>query len=159
MSEIRRATKEDDRACAEIVRQLPDYFTDDVPATVVADLSEHLAWVTVDAGEVVAFVVVQRRSARSAEILWLAVRPADRGSGIGTALVEHVIAQLTADGLALLEVKTLDRSAGYAPYLATADFWERRGFVHIDTIDPLPGWPSGNPAAIHVAALAPTRSA
>jgi hypothetical protein len=29
--------------------------------------------------------------------------------------------------------------------------------VHVDTIDPLPGWEHGNPAAIYVAALRPTR--
>jgi hypothetical protein len=28
---------------------------------------------------------------------------------------------------------------------------------HIDTIDPLPGWEPGNPAAIYVAALRATR--
>jgi len=27
----------------------------------------------------------------------------------------------------------------------------------MDTIDPLPGWEAGNPAAIYVAALRPTR--
>jgi hypothetical protein len=27
----------------------------------------------------------------------------------------------------------------------------------VDTIDPLPEWPPGNPAAIYVAALRPTR--
>jgi hypothetical protein len=31
------------------------------------------------------------------------------------------------------------------------------GFIHIDTIDPLPGWSPGNPAAIYVVALRPTR--
>ena len=43
------------------------------------------------------------------------------------------------------------------PYEATRAFWERNGFVHVDTIDPLPGWEPGNPAAIYVAALRPTR--
>jgi hypothetical protein len=57
----------------------------------------------------------------------------------------------------VVEVKTLDASAGYEPYVATRAFWERRGFVRIDCIDPLPGWQPGNPAAIYVAALAPTR--
>ena len=55
------------------------------------------------------------------------------------------------------EAKTLDRSSGYRPYEATRAFWERNGFVHVDTIDPLPGWEPGNPAAIYVAALCPTR--
>jgi hypothetical protein len=33
------------------------------------------------------------------------------------------------------------------PYEATRAFWERRGFVQVATIDPLPGWQPGNPAA------------
>jgi ribosomal protein S18 acetylase RimI-like enzyme len=157
VAEIRLVTAQDHNACAEIVRQLPDHFTADVPAKVIRDLGEHRGWVSVDAGEIAGFVVVQRRSERAAEILWIAVRPADRGSGIGTTLLEHVIAELAADGLALLEVKTLDRSADYEPYEAAAAFYERRGFVQIDTIDPFPDWAPGNPAAIYVAALTPTR--
>jgi hypothetical protein len=43
------------------------------------------------------------------------------------------------------------------PYQATRAFWEHTGFVPIDTIDPLSGWQPGNPAAIYVAALRPTR--
>ena len=56
-----------------------------------------------------------------------------------------------------MEAKTLDRSCGYRPYESTRAFWERNGFIHIDTIDPLPGWRPGNPAAIYIAALRPTR--
>jgi hypothetical protein len=55
-------------------------------------------------------------------------------------------------------VKTLDANAGYAPYEATRAFWERCGFVQVDTIDPLPDWQPGSPAAIYVAALAVTRA-
>ena len=44
----------------------------------------------------------------------------------------------------VVAVKTLDRSAGYPPYVATRAFWERKGFVYVDTIDPLPGWEPGN---------------
>jgi hypothetical protein len=36
-------------------------------------------------------------------------------------------------------------------------FWLACGFIQLDTIDPLPGWPPGNPAAILAVALAPTR--
>jgi ribosomal protein S18 acetylase RimI-like enzyme len=157
VAEIRIATRDDGETCAEIVRQLPDHFTPDVPQKVIRDLAAYSGWVAVDAGEVVGFVVVERRSERAAEILWIAVLDADRGSGIGTALLERLIAELVAEGLALLEVKTLDRSADYEPYEATAAFYERRGFVQIDTIDPFPDWEPGNPAAIYVAALTITR--
>jgi hypothetical protein len=45
----------------------------------------------------------------------------------------------------------------FTPDVATRAFYERNGFVHVDTIDPLPGWPPGNPAAIYVAAFRGTR--
>jgi hypothetical protein len=57
----------------------------------------------------------------------------------------------------VVTVKTLDSSAGYAPYEATRAFYEHNGFVYVDTIDPLPGWPPGNPPAIYAAAIRLTR--
>jgi GNAT superfamily N-acetyltransferase len=87
----------------------------------------------------------------------MAVDPGRRGHGDGTVLLNHVLDDLAGTGILLVEVKTLDRSAGYPPYEATRAFGERRGFVQVDTIDPLPGWEPGNPAAIYIAALQPTR--
>jgi GNAT superfamily N-acetyltransferase len=87
----------------------------------------------------------------------MAVAPGRRRQGLGTALLGDVLSRLSADGVRVVEVKTLDSSAGYPPYEATRAFWERNGFVHIDTIDPLPEWEPGSPAAIYVAALLPTR--
>jgi GNAT superfamily N-acetyltransferase len=155
--DVRRCRPDDVAACVAIVRDLPDYFTDDVPAKVSADLADHDGWVGTDGSGVVGFAVVDRRSARSAEILWMAVRNDRRGGGIGTVLLEEVLSELGDEGLWLVEVKTLDAVADYAPYVATRAFWERRGFVQIDTIDPMPGWQSGDPAAICVAALDRTR--
>jgi hypothetical protein len=71
--------------------------------------------------------------------------------------VNEALAALSADGVKVVEVKTLDASSGYEPYVATRGFWEARGFRQIDCIDPLPGWQPGNPSAIYVAALVPTR--
>jgi hypothetical protein len=67
------------------------------------------------------------------------------------------VADLAASGVLVVEVKTLDESAGYEPYVATRAFWEARGFVQVDCVDPLPGWRPGNPSAIYIAALAATR--
>jgi ribosomal protein S18 acetylase RimI-like enzyme len=85
------------------------------------------------------------RSSTAAEILWAAVRSDCRDNGIGTRMVEHVLDALAGDGVVLVEVKTLDRSAGHGSYEATNAFWERRGFVQVDRIEPLPGWQPGNP--------------
>jgi GNAT superfamily N-acetyltransferase len=87
----------------------------------------------------------------------MAVEAGWRGRGHGTTLLGHVLDRLASAGISVVEVKTLDRSSGYLPYEATRAFWERNGFIHVDTIDPLPGWEPGNPAAIYVAALHPTR--
>ncbi|GAB3418821.1 GNAT family N-acetyltransferase [Flindersiella endophytica] len=158
MQTVRRAEPADIPACVGIVRALPDYFTDDVPAKVEADLRTHAAWVAVRDDTVIGFAVVERRSRQAAEILWLAVAPDAHRTGVATGVVDRALGELANDGLRVVEVKTLDGSAGYAPYDATRAFWEHSGFVQVDTIDPLPGWQPGNPAAIYVAALAPTRA-
>lgn len=154
---VRPATPADVAGCQAVVRGLPDYFTPDVPDTVAADMAHHESWVVTAGEEVVGFAVVDRRSPRAVELLWAAVAAGRRGWGLGTRLVEAVLAELAAGGVHLVEVRTLDRSAGYAPYEATLGFWEARGFVQVDRVDPYPGWQPGNPCAIYVAALSPTR--
>jgi len=155
--DVRRLAAGDLTAVTRIVGGLPDYFTDDVPGRVEQDAADHEGWVLTSSGGVVGFAVAARRSPGGAEILWMAVDPARRGHGLGTVLLGRMLDELAADGVSVVEAKTLDRSADYQPYEATRAFWERRGFVQVDTIDPLPGWQPGNPAAIYVAALRPTR--
>ena len=157
MPAVRRFTTEDAPTAALIIEGLPDYFTEDVPAKVQRDAGRHDAWVLTDSGAVVGIAVAARKSARGAEILWIAVDARRRGRGHGTQLLGHVLGWLADAGISVVEAKTLDRSSGYEPYVATRAFWEGNGFVHIDTIDPLPGWQPGNPAAIYAAALRPTR--
>ena len=157
MPAVRRFEAGDAAAAAAIIQGLPDYFTDDVPAKAVSDAASHEAWVVTDSGTVTGLAVAARKSPRGAEILWIAVDAARRDRGHGTRLLGQVLDHPAAAGISVVEAKTLDRSSGYRPYEATRAFWERNGFIHIDTIDPLPGWPPGNPAAIYVAALGPTR--
>jgi GNAT superfamily N-acetyltransferase len=157
MPAIRRFETGDAPVAAAIIRGLPDYFTDDVPAKAGRDAASHEAWAVTDSGTVAGFAVVARKSPGGAEILWIAVDAARRGRGFGTALLGHVLDHLGAAGVSVVEVKTLDASSGYHPYEVTRAFWERNGFVQIDTIDPLPDWPPGNPAAIYAAALHATR--
>jgi ribosomal protein S18 acetylase RimI-like enzyme len=157
MPAVRRFEAGDAPATASIIRGLPDYFTDDVPAKAVRDAGSHQAWVLTDSGTVAGFAVAARKSPGGAEILWIAIDAARRRRGHGTRLLGHVLDHLADAGISVVEAKTLDRSSGYRPYEATRAFWERNGFIHIDTIDPLPGWQTGNPAAIYVAAIRPTR--
>ena len=155
--QVRAARFDDLEACLQIVRASPDFFTEDVPIAVRGDLDRHDGWVIVEAGEIVGFVIIDRRTSQAAEILWIAVEPDRRHKGYGTRLLNHVLGVLHDQGIAVIEVKTLDRSEDYAPYEAARAFWERSGFVQIDCIDEFPDWPPGNPAAIYVAALETTR--
>lgn len=139
-----------------MVRGLPDYFTEDVPDRVEADLGVHEAWLALDGDDPVGFVIAERRSSHAAEILWIAIDADRRGHGIGSALLDHVCGELAAGDVQLIEVKTLDQSANYEPYVATNAFWQRRGFIQIDAIDPPAGF-QGGLVAIYVAALTPSR--
>jgi hypothetical protein len=51
--------------------------------------------------------------------------------------------------------KTLDRRADHPPYQTA--LWERRGFVQVDTIDPLLGDSQATRQPTTFAALRPTR--
>jgi GNAT superfamily N-acetyltransferase len=160
MVSIRNALGADVEGCIAVLTELPDYFTSDTHEHVRASMPSDPAWVALDEeteGGIIGFVLAERRYPTAAEITFAAVRPLRRGAGIGTQLVERALHDLTEAGVQLVEVKTLDASAGYEPYVATRSFWERRGFVQIDCIDPLPGWQPGNPSAIYVAALNATR--
>jgi len=160
---VRPARPGDAQACVDVLASSPDFFTrethDEARTGVAnerAEAARYRAGVAADAGLVVGFVLAEIRYPATAEITYAAVRPERRGAGVGTRLVRWALADLAGDGVALVEVKTLDVSAGYEPYEATRAFWERRGFRQLDCIDPLPGWQPGNPAAIHVAAIRST---
>ena len=160
MTSVRSAVERDIEGCVRVLEQLPDYFTPDTHDVVRSSIPSHPAWVATDVDaddDVVGFVLAEHRYPAAAEITFAAVAPGRRDHGIGTQLVERAMTDLAASGVLVVEVKTLDESAGYEPYVATRAFWEARGFVQIDRIDPLPGWQPGNPSAIYIAALGATR--
>jgi len=114
------------------------------------DLQEHRLYLAADTSEIIGFAAVQPKNSQVAEISWMAVKPKYQHQGIGTQLINQVVDDLKAEGVRLLEVKTLASTVDYAPYALTRRFYESRGFVHLETIDPFPGWEPGNPCAIFV---------
>jgi len=83
--------------------------------------------------------ITQGQTAQVAEAL-LVLRPRWKTAD---AVLNHMLSEVGDEGLRLSEVKTLDQAVDYAPYVATRAFWERRGFIQIDAIDPMPGWLPG----------------
>ena len=154
MYEVRLGSESDAAGCVHVLRALPDYFTDAAYVEFVDSVvGKHPLWVAVSDETVIGFVLAEQRYAQAAEITFAAVAPAHRSMGVGKRLVTVASGWLATQGVRFVEVKTLDESAGYEPYVATRAFWEACGFVQIDCINPLPGWSPGNPSAIYVAAI------
>ena len=86
----------------------------------------------------------------AAEIYLMAVDPGMHRRGAGRALVKTLEADLIADGVEFLQVKTLGPSLPDAGYDKTRQFYTRMGFRPLEEITGL--WP-GNPCLIMVKTL------
>jgi N-acetylglutamate synthase-like GNAT family acetyltransferase len=154
MAIVRRGTPDDVEACVDVLAALPDHFTPDTHDDLRERYADCTVWVAEQEGRLIGCVHLQQDHPQSGEIHYAGVVPEHQRGGVGRQLVGRLLDE--AD-LAVVEVRTLDASSGYQPYVGTRAFWEAMGFVQIDCIDPLPGWRPGNPSAIYVCALRPTR--
>ncbi len=141
-------------ACLAIARELHGYFAEQGMATIMSrDLRAHLLYVAKASNEVVGFVTIKHKNNHVAEISWIAVKLEHQRQGIGSALVDRVANDLRFQGIRVLEVKTLAADVDYFPYEKTRRFYEKTGFMHLETIGPYPGWEMGTPCAIYVKVL------
>ncbi len=146
-----------------LLRSLPQWFgIDSAIAEYVVkahELPTYLAWPAAGSAvpdrepQPVGVLLAVRHFPESAEIHLMAVEPAMHRRGIGRALVEALVADLIADGVELLQVKTLGPSLPDASYGQTRRFYLRMGFRPLEEIPGL--WP-GNPCLIMVQALRPS---
>ena len=145
--EIRKARKEDFEACIAIARSLPEWFDEKE----LTEISRHIlslpTYLVEDAG-VQAFVIIEDKPSETVEIMHFAVSRDQQRSGLGTKLLEYIEKEYS--GKTYVEVKTLDESAEYEPYVSTRSFYKKNGFVKVNVIDPYPGWSPGNPCAVYV---------
>lgn len=120
----------DPEAVRRILACLPDWFgipeANEHYVRAGAQLPGYLA--SADE-EVVGVALVQRHFPQSAEIHLIAVSPEHHGSGVGTALVTALEQDLLADGVRLLQVKTVGASFEDEGYAATRAFYAARGFL------------------------------
>jgi GNAT superfamily N-acetyltransferase len=140
----------------ELLRSLPGWFgIESSNAGYVAaarTLPTYLAWPAGEEGRQTAGVLLaERHFPGAAEIHLLAVQPDLHRRGAGRALVEAFERDLIADGVRLLQVKTLGPSLPDAGYELTRQFYLAMGFEPLEEITGL--WP-GNPCLIMVKALA-----
>jgi ribosomal protein S18 acetylase RimI-like enzyme len=139
--------------CLNIARKMPQYFTNKAISDMNQNLQEQSFYIAFEENEIIGFVSIYKKSNEVAEISWLAVRPICQRHGFGTALVNHAISELKNQSTKILMVKTLSEEANYTPYEQTRKFYEKLGFLHVDTIEHYPSWDPGNPCAIFVLIL------
>ena len=131
---IRVLGPEDADACDEIVLGLPYHFAiEQGRRDCAAAVRRDPGLVAVEEGEVVGFLTYVERFDEAAEITWMAVRSERRRQGIGHALIDRLVGQLTAEGKRVLLVLTVSPSdPGLEPddgYGATRAFYRSAGFV------------------------------
>ena len=149
------------QAVNRLLRSLPEWFgiessiVDYVAAA--ARLPTYLAWPPPDdeapgaQRQAAGVLLVARHFPAAAEIYLMAVDRAVHRRGVGRVLVEAAERDLMADGVRLLQVKTLGPSAPDAGYGNTRLFYRAMGFEPVEEITGL--WP-GNPCLIMVKVLA-----
>jgi len=154
MMNVVEGVREDASLCLSIAGSLPQYFTPKGLEAMGRDLAENPFYVArEESGQVLGFASVKRSTEQTAELAWMAVAADHRRQGVGTAILETVCDELRAKGLRLLLVKTLSGRVHYEPYEATRRFYQRAGFIHIDTIDPYPDWGPGSACDVYARML------
>lgn len=142
--------------CADVLASLPDHFgIPEANASYVAFAEQHGAWVAVAVddgdgdgdgdGRVLGLLSGRRHFPECAEIEIMAVRPDRHRRGVGRALVDAFEAHHAAEGVRVLEVKTLGPSHPDEGYARTRAFYLGIGFLRIEETDL---WGEDNPALI-----------
>lgn len=139
-----------------LLRSLPAWFgIEDAIVEYVAAAARLVTYVARDADHSpVGVLLVQRHFPAAAEIHLMAVDPARHRGGVGRALVRAAEDDLAAEGVHLLQVKTLGPSRPDPNYARTRLFYEACGFQPLEELHGLWG---DNPCLLLVKTLPPPR--
>ncbi len=155
--EVRSLAPPDAASCDAIIAGLPAWFGDPVGIEECATaVRTHSGFVATLDEAVIGFLTTTRPRPHAAEISWMAVDAAHRGSGVGRALVEALVADLQMEGgVRYLIVKTLSDRDDDPGYSATRAFYEAMGFTPLLDLDI---WGPENPALVFVRSVSMPRS-
>ena len=139
-------------AVAALLHGLPEWFgLEEATAAYIEAARTMPTVLALDDGVVVGALLWTRPFPASAEVHLMAVDAGRHRRGIGTALLDRAEAELRADGVRYLQVKTLGPSRPDEEYERTRRFYEARGFVALEEMFDV--WPEDNPMLILVKAL------
>jgi GNAT superfamily N-acetyltransferase len=139
-------------AVAELLHGLPEWFGIASSVLAYVEAARVLPGAAAVADdEVVGVCLIRRHTDVAAEIELLAVRRDLHRSGIGRALLGRVEADLSAEGLRLLQVKTFGPSGESSEYERTREFYRACGFWPLEERTDI--WGPENPCLISVKPL------
>ncbi len=135
----------------DLLARLPEWFgIDEANASYVESATRLPGYVARSGDEVAGVLLLHRHFPEAAELHLIAVAPDRHRRGIGTALVAAAEADARADGVRLLQVKTLGPTRPDAGYDKTRAFYLSIGFLRLEEMLEL--WDQ-NPALILVKPL------
>ena len=141
----------DPAAVEALLRALPEWFgIEEAIHHYVEDSRTLPTYFAVEGEDVVGALLVRRHFPKAAEVHLMAVHPTQHRRGIGRMLLGAAEADLLADGVRWLQVKTLGPSRPSVAYAATRAFYLACGFDPLEEIHGL--WP-GNPCLVMVKTL------
>jgi GNAT superfamily N-acetyltransferase len=138
-----------------LLRSLPEWFGIESSVVEYVESAKELATYLArpagpDKHQPVGVLLAARHFPGAAEIHLMAVDRSMHRGGVGRALVEALERDLIADGVNLLQVKTLGPSHPDPGYAKTRLFYEAMGFAPLEEIHDL--WPA-NPCLIMIKVL------
>jgi GNAT superfamily N-acetyltransferase len=126
--------------CERVLRTLPRWFgIESSLMEYVRDTERFPTFVARTAGVVVGFVSVRQHFPEAWEVNCIAVAAHARNQGLGRALHTYVERWLLAQGVRLLQVKTLADRHPSEEYAETRAFYARVGYVAIEVFPDLWG--------------------
>lgn len=141
--------------CGPILRALPAWFGIEEATQHYIEQTDVLpTFVAWDGDRAVGFLTFKRHSDAAAEIIVMGVRPTWHRQGVGRALLAAAEAELAAQGVRFLQVKTLSARHPDAGYAKTRAFYAAVGFVPLEEFPAL--WGEENPCVLLIKYL-PTR--
>jgi GNAT superfamily N-acetyltransferase len=132
--------------CSGIVDNLPEWFDAEGRKDYPEGVKETLFFACFDGEKSVGFISIKENNKFTSEIYVIGVLKEQQGKKVGQALLDEACARLVGQGKKLLAVKTLDASAGYAPYDLTRKFYLANGFIPVDCYPKI--WNEENPCLI-----------
>jgi GNAT superfamily N-acetyltransferase len=131
--------------CEQVLRSLPKWFGIEHALVMYVDDTARLpTFAAMEGDRLVGFISLMKHFEDAWEVHCMAVHADFRNAGHGSALLVHAEAWLAAQGVSLLQVKTVAATSASVAYAQTREFYKARGFRPLQVFPDL--WDARNPA-------------